>query len=183
MDKPASRTVGFSPRFKNSGHVITFLRHCGLQNTDHGMPFLLFPRPLKVDCLSYLFPAFVKVQWMERCPSYNIRSLTKTTSIDAKCKIRYYPFQRSVDKLYFSANRFRNHVGKPSCPGHVNDYERLFSRHRDLRCNNTLSLPKVNTTKHGLNFFRYFAAKQWNSIPNELRLKAGGLELYSRIQR
>ena len=46
----------------------------------------------------------------------------------------------------------------------------------DLRGNNTLSLPKVNTTKHRLNSFRYFTAKQWNSIPNELRLKAGGLD-------
>ena len=46
----------------------------------------------------------------------------------------------------------------------------------DLRGNNTLSLPKVNTTKHGLNSFKYFAARQWNSIPNELRLKAGGSE-------
>ena len=38
----ASGTVGFSPRLKNSGHVITFLRRCGLQNTDHVMPFWLW---------------------------------------------------------------------------------------------------------------------------------------------
>ena len=31
----ASGTVGFSPRLKNSGHVITLLGRCGLQNTDH----------------------------------------------------------------------------------------------------------------------------------------------------
>ena len=47
--RPPLRTVGFSLRFKNSGHVLTFLRRCGLQNTDHVMPFWLFP--LKVDCL------------------------------------------------------------------------------------------------------------------------------------
>ena len=35
-------TVGFSPRLKNSGHVITFLRRCGLQNTDRVMTFWLF---------------------------------------------------------------------------------------------------------------------------------------------
>ena len=52
----------------------------------------------------------------------------------------------------------------------------------DLRGNNTLSLPKVNTTKHGLNSFRYFTAKQWNSIPNELRLKAGGLEFNKQVR-
>ena len=52
----------------------------------------------------------------------------------------------------------------------------------DLRGNNTLSLPIVNTTKHGLNSFRYFAAKQWNSIPNELRLKAVGLEFNKQVR-
>ena len=77
----ASGTVGFSPRLKNSGHVITFLRRCGLQNTDHVMPFW----PLKVDSLSHVFPAFVKVQRKERCPLYNLRSFTETTSKDAKC--------------------------------------------------------------------------------------------------
>ena len=40
--RPASWTVGFSLRFKNSGHVIIFLWLCGLQNTDHVMPFWLF---------------------------------------------------------------------------------------------------------------------------------------------
>ena len=38
----ASGTVGFSPRLKNSGHVITFLRCCSLQNTNHVMPFWLW---------------------------------------------------------------------------------------------------------------------------------------------
>ena len=52
----------------------------------------------------------------------------------------------------------------------------------DLRGDNTLSLPKVNTAKHGLNSFRYFAAKQWNSIPNELRLKAGGPEFNKQVR-
>ena len=42
--RPASRTVDFSLRFTNSGHVIILLWLCGLQNTDHVMPFWLFPR-------------------------------------------------------------------------------------------------------------------------------------------
>ena len=66
----ASGNVGFSPRLKNSGHVITFLRRGGLQNTDHVMPFW----PFKVDSLSHVFPAFVKVQRKERCPLYNLQS-------------------------------------------------------------------------------------------------------------
>ena len=47
MDKgffrPSLRAVGFSLRFKNSGHVITFLCFCSLQNTDRVIPFWLFP--------------------------------------------------------------------------------------------------------------------------------------------
>ena len=52
----------------------------------------------------------------------------------------------------------------------------------DLKGDNTLSLPKVNTTRHGLNSFRHFAAKQWKSIPNELRLKAGGPEFNKQVR-
>ena len=37
--RPSLRAVGFSLRFKNSGHVITFLWF----NTDHVIPFWLFP--------------------------------------------------------------------------------------------------------------------------------------------
>ena len=39
--RPASQTVGFSPRFKNSGDVTTSLWLCGLQNTDHVILFWL----------------------------------------------------------------------------------------------------------------------------------------------
>ena len=43
-----------------------------------------------------------------------------------------------------------------------------------------LSVPKLNTTKYGLTSFKYFAVKQWNSIPNELRLKVEGLEVINK---
>lgn len=45
-----------------------------------------------------------------------------------------------------------------------------------------LSVPKLNTTKYGLNSFKYFAVKQWNSIPNELRSKVGGLEVNKQVR-
>ena len=56
----ASQTVGASLRFKNSGHMITFLWLCGLQNTDHVMLFWLFLRPLKADWLSHVSLFFVE---------------------------------------------------------------------------------------------------------------------------
>ena len=67
----------------------------------------------------------------------------------------------------------------PTC---IKELVKMRNNKYDLRGNNTLSLPKVNTTKHGLNSFRYFAAKQWNSIPNELHLKAGGLEFNKQVR-
>ena len=36
-----------------------------------------------------------------------------------------------------------------------------------------LSLPKVDTTKYGLKSWRYFAAKIWNELTNDIRIKAG----------
>ena len=36
-----------------------------------------------------------------------------------------------------------------------------------------LSLPKVNTTKYGLKSWRYFAAKKWNELSNDIRIKVG----------
>ena len=41
---PLHEPLVFGLRFKNSDHVITFLWLCGLQNTDHVMPFWFFPR-------------------------------------------------------------------------------------------------------------------------------------------
>ena len=46
--------------------MVTFLLQCGLQNTDHVMPFWLFPWLLKVDCVSHVFTVLVKVQRKER---------------------------------------------------------------------------------------------------------------------
>ena len=38
-----------------------------------------------------------------------------------------------------------------------------------LRGTNILSLCKPVTTTYGLNSFRYFASKTWNSLPNNIR--------------
>ena len=69
-----------------------------------------------------------------------------------------------------------------TAPTYIKELVKMRNNKYYLRGNNTLSLPKVNTTKHGLNSFRYFAAKQWNNIQNELRLKAGGLEFNKQVR-
>ena len=45
-----------------------------------------------------------------------------------------------------------------------------------------LSLPRVNITKHGLKSWRYFAAKKWNELSNDIRIKVGTNEIVSRIR-
>ena len=67
----------------------------------------------------------------------------------------------------------------PTC---IKELVKMRNTKYNLRGNNTLSLPKVNTTKHRLNSFRYFAAKLCNSIPNEFNLKAGGLEFNKQVR-
>ena len=43
----------------------------------------------------------------------------------------------------------------------------------NIRHDYILSLPKVNTTKYGLKSWRCFAAKKWNELANDIRIKSG----------
>ena len=45
-----------------------------------------------------------------------------------------------------------------------------------------LSLPKVKTIKYGLKSWRYFAAKKWNELSNDIRIKVDTIEEVSRIR-
>ena len=58
----------------------------------------------------------------------------------------------------------------------------LRSSKYNLRYNCALSLPKVNTTKSGLKYWRYFAAKKWNELANDIRIKAGTNEVKNKIR-
>ena len=46
-----------------------------------------------------------------------------------------------------------------------------------------LSLPKVNTTRHGLTSFKYFAAKKWKVLSDNIRSKAGTKEFLACIRK
>ena len=45
-----------------------------------------------------------------------------------------------------------------------------------------LSLPKVKTIKYGLKSWRYFAAKKWNELSKDIRIKVDTIEEGSRIR-
>jgi len=58
---------------------------------------------------------------------------------------------------------------------------RLF-KYNLRRQQHVLSLPKVNATKYGLKSWRYFAAKKWNELSNDIRIKVGTDEIVKRIR-
>ena len=66
-------------------------------------------------------------------------------------------------------------------PPTIRDLITLGSSKYNLRHDYILSLPKVNTTKYGLKSWRYFAAKKWNELANDIRVKAGTSEVKNKI--
>ena len=52
----------------------------------------------------------------------------------------------------------------------------------DLRGDNVLLIPKVNTTKKGLKSWRYFAPWQWNNLDNSIRSQAGTTDFVRTIR-
>ena len=58
-------------------------------------------------------------------------------------------------------------------PSAISDLITLRSSNYNLRGKYILSLPKVNTTKFGLKSQKYFAAKKWNELSNDIREKIG----------
>ena len=58
----------------------------------------------------------------------------------------------------------------------------IRSTRYNLRHDYILSLPKVNTTKYGLKSWRYFAAKKWNELANDIRIKAGTNAVKNKIR-
>ena len=61
-------------------------------------------------------------------------------------------------------------------PRAIKNLINLRSFKYNLRCQEyVLSLPKDSTTKYGLNSWRYFAAKKWNELSNDIRIKFRGL--------
>ncbi len=56
-----------------------------------------------------------------------------------------------------------------SFPKYLKDMLTLCQSEYSLRGTNILALCKPVTTTYGLNSFRYFASKTWNSLPNNVR--------------
>ena len=66
-------------------------------------------------------------------------------------------------------------------PPIIRDLITLGSSKYNLQHDFILSLPKVNTTKYGLKSWRYFVAKKWNELANNIRVKAGTNEVKNKI--
>ena len=67
-------------------------------------------------------------------------------------------------------------------PPAIRDLITLHSTEYELRHDYILSLPNVNTTKYGFQSWRYFAAKIWNELTNDNRIKASTNEVMNKIR-
>ena len=64
-----------------------------------------------------------------------------------------------------------------------NTHEILSSlRHQSLADNINKLIGKVYTTKYGLKSWRYFAAKKWNELSSNIRIKVGTNEIVNRMR-
>ena len=85
---------------------------------------------------------------------------------------------RRIQDMLCTINNCLSNKAPPSIKNLVS----LRSCSYNLRGENMLALPKVNTTKYGLKSWRYFATKIWNDLPNEIRATAGKNEFVRRIR-
>jgi hypothetical protein len=54
-------------------------------------------------------------------------------------------------------------------PVYSHDLVTIKKSSYSFRYNNTVNIPRVNTTRYGLHSLGYGAAKLWNELPNDLR--------------
>ena len=67
-------------------------------------------------------------------------------------------------------------------PPAIRDLITLRSSKYNLPHDYILSLPKVNTTQYGLKSWRYFSAKKWNELANDIRIKVATNEVKNKIR-
>ena len=60
-------------------------------------------------------------------------------------------------------------TGNGNVPTSISELLTARNSNYNLRGNAILKLPKVDSTKYGIKSWRYQAARQWDTIPNNLR--------------
>ena len=77
---------------------------------------------------------------------------------------------RALKHVYYNAmilcGDIRFYVERPS---YMKNFVTLKYSKYSLRYENILEIPRVNSTKCGINSLRYIAARVWNSLPSECR--------------
>ena len=86
---------------------------------------------------------------------------------------------RRIQDMLLTIN---NSISDRKPPPAIRDLITLLSSKYNLRHDYILSLPKANTSKYGLKSSRYFAAKKWNKLANDIRIKVGTNEVKNEIR-
>jgi len=66
-------------------------------------------------------------------------------------------------------------------PVYLHDLIEIKQNNYSFRYKNTANLPRVRTTRYGLNSFKYFAAKTWNELPDHFRKETSFLQFKNLI--
>ena len=66
-------------------------------------------------------------------------------------------------------------------PPAIRDLITLRSPKYNLLHDYILSLPKVNTTQYGLKSWRYFSAKKWKELANDIRIQVVTNDVKNKI--
>ena len=74
-----------------------------------------------------------------------------------------------VKNGYSALGNQRLAIGNRNIPTSISGVIDGTTSNYNLRGDAILKLPKVNLTKYGIKSWRYQAARQWNTIPNNLR--------------
>ena len=77
-------------------------------------------------------------------------------------------YNRRIQNMLITIYKCLNY---DSFPKYLKDMFTLRQSEYSFRKTDILSLCKPVTTTYGLNSFRYFAAKNWNSVPNNVRFE------------
>jgi len=154
--------------------------------------------PLKTKELLYhlfILPNFYYCNHVwHHCRKRNTTKIEKVNERALRCVYndKHASYQHLLDRIRLPSMESRriqdmlltvhNSISNKA-PQAIRNLINLRSFKYNLRCQEyVLSLPKVNTTEYGLKSWRYFAAKKWNELSNDIRIKVGTNEIVNRIR-
>ena len=148
---------------------------------NHDLPFIYFIK----------FQNYCPLIW-HFCSEANIQKLEKIQ--ERALRFIYNNYDQDYDSLLLKAMLPTLHVRRlrsiaiietykiinKEGPTYLHDLLKIKSNHYSCRYNSKVDIPNVQTSRYGLQSFRYVAAKLWNDLPNNIR-KASSFGMFKNM--